>query len=742
MLLGSGNLHFHSLAMITMPNEALRAVRLGILLTSISIPVWPAQGASPNEPAHPAATADFFVSPRGNDEWSGRLADPGEHDGPFATLTGARDAVRRLRKTHKPDKAIRVELRGGTYYLDNTLEFGPEDSGTEQTPVVYAAAPGERVVLSGGRRLDGGRWGDANGHKAWVVDIPEVKKGTWRFRQLFVNETRCLRTRLPKQGEHRIESLPGYTGDFLRSPTKQFVYAPGHMVPTWRNLRDVEVVGITRWLDNRLPIESVDGETRTITFDRASLFALVSSAPWGDSTTTPSVYWVENVFEVLDTPGQWYLDRPQGRLYYLPRPGEDMAKAEIIAPRLTQVVRIIGRPGAPIHDLRFEGLTFSHTEWQPPADYASSLQAGVEVPGALFFDYAERCAVTGGAIEHVGNCGVEVNVGCADIEISHNQITDIGAGGIRVGHFFSWETDGSGQLTERGKQRKAAMPKGPHSQRITVADNVIAHCGRFSPEAAGVFVGDNANNKIIHNHIYDLFWSGICVGSVQDFGPNHGQSNIIEFNHVHDIGQGMLSDLAGIYTCSAPGSRIRFNRVHDVRRRDYGGWGIYPDQGAHDLLIQNNLVYRCQDGALFAHHNRNITAENNIFALNRATQIERYGIGGFELTCRRNVIYYQEGSALGATGVENSSTNVCVFSHNLYWNTSGQPVLFGNKTLAAWQAGGQDRNSMVADPLFVDPVRGDFQLRPGSPAKKVGFEPWVLSNVGPRSGSGSARPNR
>ena len=108
-------------------------------------------------------------------------------------------------------------------------------------------------------------------------------------------------------------------------------------------------------------------------------------------------------------------------------------------------------------------------------------------------------------IEHIGNCGVEVNVGCADIEISHNRITDIGAGGIRIGHFFSWETDGSGQLTERGKQRKAAMPKGPHSQRITVADNVIAHCGRFTPEAVGVFVGDNAHNKIIHNHIYDLF---------------------------------------------------------------------------------------------------------------------------------------------------------------------------------------------------------------------------------------------
>jgi hypothetical protein len=92
-------------------------------------------------------------------------------------------------------------------------------------------------------------------------------------------------------------------------------------------------------LDNRLPIESVDGKTRIVTFDRASLFALVSSAPWGDSTVTPSVYWVRNVFEALDTPGHWYLDRPQGRLYYLPRPGEDPTTAEIIAPRLLRAVQ-------------------------------------------------------------------------------------------------------------------------------------------------------------------------------------------------------------------------------------------------------------------------------------------------------------------------------------------------------------------------------------------------------------------
>jgi hypothetical protein len=699
---------------------------LSLLLFAASSPAWPNEAAgSPVEKSEPA---DFFISLQGKDTWSGILADPGENDGPFATVARARDAVRELRKTQKEPRRVRVVLRGGTYYPDAPLEFGAEDSGTEKAPVVYAAAAGETVILSGGRRLDSGRRGDVNGREAWVMPIPEVKEGRWRFRQLFVNGARCPRTRLPREGEFRIESLPGYTGDFLRSPTKQFVYADGDIVPTWRNLRDVEIVGITRWLDNRLPIESVTAETRAVTFDRPSLFALLS----GDK---PGSYWVENVFEALDRPGQWYLDRPRGELFYLPRPGEEMPSAEIVAPRLSQVLRVVGREGELVHDLHFEGLIFAHTEWQPPADYASSLQAGIEVPGALLFDYAERCSVTGGRIEHIGNYAVEVNVGCADIEISRNQITDIGAGGIRIGHFFSWETDGSGQLTERGRQRKAAMPKGPHSRRITVADNEIAHCGRFTPEAVGVFAGDNAEIKIIHNHVHDLYYSGISVGSVQDFGPAEATGNLIEYNHVHDIGQGILSDLAGIYTCRTPDTRIRFNLVHDVSRRDYGGWGIYPDEGSHDLLIRKNLVYRCQDGALFAHHNHDITAENNIFAFSRVTLVDRGGIGGFELTCRRNIFFSNEGSAVGTYGIANSGRDVCDFDNNLYWNASGKPVMFGKKNFTEWQALGHDKNSLIADPKFVNPEMGDFKLRPGSPAAKIGFEPWDFSEVGPRPGS-------
>jgi len=87
---------------------------------------------------------------------------------------------------------------------------------------------------------------------------------------------------------------------------------------------------------------------------------------------------------------------------------------------------------------------------------------------------------------------------------------------------------------------------------------------------------------------------------------------------------------------------------------------------------------------------------------------------------------------VGDYGSENDGRDACAFDHNLYWITSGEPVLFGNKTFAQWRAAGHDKDSRIADPLFVDPEKGDFRLKPGSPAVEIGFEPWDLPDVGPR----------
>src|SRR5512133_1879995 len=690
----------------------LRVGAILIVLATQAQAVQPgAVEASPAAPVYKSTTPktvngspsmDFFVSLRGQDGWSGHLAEPNGKDGPFATVARARDAVRALLKSQKEPRPVRVLLRGGTYYLDQTLEFGPEDSSTEQAPVLYAAAPGEQVVLSGGRRLQQGRWREVNQQKAWLVDIPEVKEGRWRFRQLFVNGERRPRTRVPKEGEFQIEALPDVpiTDEAWEKPVRRFVFA-GTDIQPWHNLNDVEVVAPCRWVDNRLPISEVDVQKRIVTFDRSSVRNLVELYH-----TKPSTYWIENVLEALDAPGQWYLDRPLGRLFCLPAKGEDLAGAELIAPRLVQLVRVIGRAGAPVRFLRFERLNFAHTEWQPPADWAGSGQAAVDVPGAIFFSNATQCAIAQCRVEHLGTYGIELGGGCREIEISRNRLTDLAGGGIKLG---------------------------PDTQRSMVADNEIAHAGRIFMSAVGIWIGHSSGNQVVHNHIQDLHYSGISVGWQWDFKPSKATNNIVAYNHIHDLGHGLLSDMGGIYTLGvSPGTRLVGNVIHDVKARAYGGWGIYPDEGSSGIVIESNLVYRCSSAPFLAHINRNITVQNNIFALGEQCQVERAGAmpgPEQEYSFTRNIVYYRQGQLVGYWDSRNNSF---AYERNLYWNASGARLTFCGKTLAEWQAAGRDKESLIADPLFLDPEHGDFKMKPASPAARIGFQPWDLSEAGPR----------
>ena len=345
----------------------------------------------------------FYVSPRGNDAWSGRLSDPNTTDGPFATLERSRDAIRTLRRTQNSQIPVRVtmsrrdvlsRLAAGVWapgFGDRAGSGGVRCGGRRKSGSERGTPFGERSLGRGQRSqsLGGGHSGGEGRDVAFSATLRQ-----WRTPA--ANEAAeaggiphrvaaGLYGRLSQESDEAIRLCPGrHRADLAQS--------------AGRGRRGDHAVAGQSAADRKRQRLDSDSHIRP-----RSLFALVSSATSGDGTAIPSVYWVENVLEAMDTPGQWYLDRPGGVLYYLPRPGEEMPSAEIIAPRLTQVLRVVGREGAPVHDLRFEGLTFAHTEWQPPADYASSLQAGIEVPGALLFDYAERCAVTGGRIEHIGN---------------------------------------------------------------------------------------------------------------------------------------------------------------------------------------------------------------------------------------------------------------------------------------------------------------------------------------------------
>ncbi|MGQ9699438.1 MAG: hypothetical protein ACUVRO_15775, partial [Armatimonadota bacterium] len=158
-----------------------------------------------------ARPVTFYVAPNGNDAWSGTRATPNAQgtDGPFATIGRAKDAVRQLRAQGKLKRPVTVSIRGGTYFLNEPLVFTPADSGTAECPITYAAYRGEKPVISGGWRIT--RWSQTvvNGKRAWQAELPEVRRGEWRFRQLFVNGKRRLRPRVPASGWYEFAEVPG-----------------------------------------------------------------------------------------------------------------------------------------------------------------------------------------------------------------------------------------------------------------------------------------------------------------------------------------------------------------------------------------------------------------------------------------------------------------------------------------------------------------------------------------------------
>lgn len=664
-----------------------------------------------------ATTQDIFVSPTGKDRWSGRrdAANKAGTDGPLATIPAALRLARALRK-ETPASPVRILLRGGTHQLSKPLKLDHRDSGTgpeksrgqarigEAQPLVIAACKGEDPLISGGIDITGFRETEHAGQRAWVVDLPAVRRGKLDFRQLFVNDQRRSRPRLPKKGFHSIERLaPGPEADsWKRGFNDRFHYHAGDL-QAWHRLQDVELVLLQVWIESRLWLQELDEAQRLATFDRFSTSGLSADADHG------SAWFVENVYEALDTPGEWYLDRGTGRLTYLPLPGERLEDAKIVAPVLPHLLTIEGdaAKGRIADYIRFEGICFSHTEWSYEAPLSGCEQAARMVPAAVQLRQAQRIEFEDCEFSHLGNWAVEILDDSRDNQFRRCRFEDLGAGGVKAWH---------------------------GTQRTTVSDCEIGGCGRIFYSAVGVLVGNSGGNRILHNHIHDVRYTGISLGWHWGYEAVGNQGNIVEYNHIHDIGAGYLSDMGGIYTLGPQqGTRLRYNHIHDVKSRTYGGWGIYPDEGSSDLLIEKNLVHDCNRALFHQHYGRDNVVVNNIFAFG--------GDGQIQLSCpeghtsfhfHRNIVLFDSGQLVtppGAAGIHSIRVEA---DQNLYFDLRGKRLNFGGLSWSAWRRTGRDRHSLVADPLFVNAAKRNFTMKKASPAFGLGFEPFDLSEVGPR----------
>jgi parallel beta-helix repeat protein len=644
---------------------------------------------------------ELFVSPQGNDSWPGTAVQP------KASLQGARDAIRQLKNSGGLNETITVKIAGGQYTLTETVTFTTQDNGTEQFPIVYEALEGTgRPVFSGGRTITGFQQGTGG---VWQAQAPGVADGEWYFEQLFINGRRALRAREPDADFFQMNGVN--ETDLGGGRFRQTVSVDAEVTQILAALSssafdNVNLMIYHKWDNTRRFMTDLNaGSNQIITEGRN----MKSWNPWQTDTR----FHLENFRDALDEPGEWFLDR-NGTLSYLPLPGEDMTGAYVAAPVIDHFVRFEGNPGSGqfVQFITLKDLTFRHGQWLTPPGGFEAAQAASPIDAAVMIDGAHNVALINLEVSHVGRYGVWFRRGCYECRLEHSLIYDLGAGGVRIGE--SAQRSNSNERTNN----------------ITLDNNIIKSGGHIFPCAVGVWIGQSSDNSVTHNDIGDLYYSAVSVGWTWGYGSTLAARNIVSYNHMHDLGQGLLSDMGGVYTLGIqPGTVISNNVMHDVDSYSYGGWGLYTDEGSSNILMENNLVYNVKDGGFHQHYGENNTIRNNILAFSRQGQVAvTRSEDHLSFTFERNIVYFDQGTLLGYGGWNNGAR--VDLMDNIYWRADGQSFDFAGRSWEEWRAMGRDDGSVIADPMFMDPENYDFRFASDETIQQTGFVPFDYSLAG------------
>jgi parallel beta-helix repeat protein len=654
---------------------------------------------------------DLHVATDGDDAWSGRLARPNADrtDGPLASLEGARLAVRRLPRPLTD--SVQVVFASGTYRLARTVVFEPADSGAPEQRITYVATPGATVVLSGGRELPAFAAGKDG---RWELRNPP---GTETFEQLWVGDRRAPRARSHAQGYAFLRGLESETkvggdrksGEVFRQklradPKDLQAFAEVSSADT----QDAVVNFYHKWDNTRRRVASVD-------LSHGSFTVVGGATKPHNPLDHLTGFTIENLPTLLDEPGEWFLDRA-GALAYLPRPGENLATTRATYPALEKLLVFAGTPEHPVAHLEFRGLRFRHAKGVATlATFEPNQAAVAHVDGVITLEQAAAIRFQDCELSHFGGYGFSLRRGTHDVTIEHCLITDMGAGGVKIGSLIDEPKDAD---VVRGNR---------------VHDCIIRDGGLLFPCAVGVWIGSAADNAVTHNEISDLFYSAVSVGWRWGYAPSRAKRNRIEWNHLHHLGKGVLSDMGGVYTLGpSEGTTVSHNHIHDVTCFSYGGWGLYTDEGSTGITLEGNLVHDTTDGGFHQHYGKDNVVRNNILAFGEESQVQRSRMEAHRsFVFERNLVVFERGGLLGHEW--RGTPENYLLRGNLYWDYSGRPVRFppaDKLTLEAWQQTGQDAGSVIADPLFMDPAKRDFRLRPGSPALALGFRPLEVEQMG------------
>lgn len=511
---------------------------------------------------------------------------------------------------------VTISFAGGTYRLTKPLELDPEDSGMNGHNLVYAAEPGTRPIVSGGVRITGSTVFN-RAKNIWSAQVPSYVKGA---RQLYIDGVRATRTRgrLPVA---LTMTASGYTAadDTLASwkhPSwLEFVYTGGNSV--WSEHGE----GLGSWTQPRCPVASIVGTTTTMQqpcWNNSTKRVMLPSGQRtanlvGPMSVGKQPTYVENAFELLGTPGQFYLDRDTSTIYYTPRRGEDLATADVELPVLQSLIDANGTAANPVHNIVFSGLQFSYATWLGPngPDGFSEIQAGYQVTGPDGYAKQGLCTLVPDGECPFGDWTKEpgdVRLAFAhNVKFLHDAFVHLGAAGLDLGQGAqnnvvegSVFKDISGNGLELAGVNAPLAPSAEFAIDNRIDNNLFEDVGAEYRGGIGIVIGYARCTLVIHNQIDQLPYASMSIGwggwpdKIRMAGQaNNSALNVISDNRIHNE-MLVLSDGGGIYTQGltgkslADGERVSGNVVYNQYS---SGHAIHTDNGGSMITVSGNVMF-------------------------------------------------------------------------------------------------------------------------------------------------------
>lgn len=575
----------------------------------------------------------LYVSPNGNDE-----TGSGTESKPFATIQKARDVVRTLNDNMNGN--IHVVIADGTYVVTETIEFNAKDSATNGYRIIYEAAAGAKPVISGGYTVTDWTVHDTE-NMIYKARVP----GGMNFRQLYVNGQKATRARNTAAGIGEDSYLYIADVDPMDRPngsshvTNSSLYINASEIPsdmTLSELEGAEIHEVISWTGNVLRIREATQETGSgrikLTLEEPESNLIFNRPfPWIGNfygvNNGHYPYYLENAYALMDTDGEWYLDRSDNTLYYKAPVGTDMAATSVVAPAVETLLDVQGELDDPVVGLSIEGLTFEHSNWTYPSDngfvdsqdghpvVSSNLKneigiirasAGVHVACTNGFRFE------GNTLTHIGNMtALDIEYGTINSVVKNNTITNVAGNGIMVAKFtqdpgdeyhLTYSPDDVREICDGDK----------------ILNNIVLYTGMEYEGTCGIVAGYPRNLTIANNEVGYCPYTGISVGYGWTHEDNPMCGNIIARNNIHHYMQ-RANDGAGIYTLSKqPASYIIENYIHDSGPYSHthaGPYGaIYTDEQTDGYTIARNV------SATHGHNNNSQLANNlilvdNLFAV-------------------------------------------------------------------------------------------------------------------------------